>query len=331
MTTTTQILTAADVRWAVEQAARAPSIHNTQPWRFRWDGSGFDLVADTERSLGVADPSGRELVISCGAALFNLRLALRKLDCVGQVRPLPDRRDPRLLARIDVRRDSPASVAERLAFAGMTRRHTHRGPFEERPISIDLAVALQRAGDDEGALLLYVSDPGQRSRILTLCRTAEERLSHNDRSREEIAAWTPPAGSSRRDGIPPTHYPRQVEPAADDLAARDLDLGRQLGQLPAATQPGGALAVLATPGDTEADWLIAGQALEHVLVRAAEHDVAAALHSQVTEIGRLRAEVRRELVTAAHPQILVRFGYAPPVSPTPRRQVAEVLDLTTRG
>src|SRR5207245_724562 len=72
-------MTSADVRWVVAQAARAPSIHNTQPWLFNWDGCSFELRADTHRGLSAIDPDGRELVLSCGAALYNLRLALRKL------------------------------------------------------------------------------------------------------------------------------------------------------------------------------------------------------------------------------------------------------------
>src|SRR5581483_10025181 len=144
-----QPLSLNDVRWAVTQAGRAPSIHNTQPWRFRWDGSAFELRADTTRGLTVSDPDGRELVLSCGAALYNLRLALAKLGHRAIVTPLPDRTDPRLLARVEVAPSVPADAATRLTFAALLRRHTHRGAFDDRPLAPDLAVALQRAADEE--------------------------------------------------------------------------------------------------------------------------------------------------------------------------------------
>src|SRR5947208_16648168 len=119
MTTTTRFdrpLSLDEARWAVEQACRAPSIHNTQPWRFRWDGTGFELRADTVRGLTASDPDGRELVLSCGAALYNLRLALCKLGYSAVVKPLPDRRNPRFLARVDVAESGPADPDTRPAY-----------------------------------------------------------------------------------------------------------------------------------------------------------------------------------------------------------------------
>ena len=108
------------MRWAVEQAARAPSIHNTQPWRFRWQDGQFELRADTQRGLEGADPEGRELVLSCGAALFNLRLALRKLGYSADVTVLPSLADPRMLARVTVTESTPATAACRRRSAAST-------------------------------------------------------------------------------------------------------------------------------------------------------------------------------------------------------------------
>lgn len=325
--TTIELLTKSDVRWVVAQAARAPSIHNTQPWRFRWDGRAFELRADTQRGLNAADPEGRELVLSCGAALFNLRLALRKLGFTSSLRLLPSTDDPRLLARVTVEPGLPADVRTRRMYAALTRRHTHRGIFEDRPLSAELAVQLQRAAEDENASLLYVHDPGQRHRVLHLARSAERELAADDRVREEVAAWTPPPASPRRDGIPATAYAHEPSTLADDLPPRDFDLDRGYGQVDSGEQPAGGLAVLLTPRDLEVDWLQAGQALEHVLVTAAERFAFAAMHSQVIEVPNLRDELRRELCTAGYPQILLRFGYAADVVVTPRRPVDDVLEL----
>jgi len=82
-------LSTTDAKWIVEQACRAPSIHNTQPWRFQFDAGTFELRADTRRGLSASDPTGRELVISCGAALYNLRVAVRKLGYTPTVSLLP--------------------------------------------------------------------------------------------------------------------------------------------------------------------------------------------------------------------------------------------------
>lgn len=326
--TTLTLLSPADARWAIAQATRAPSIHNTQPWRFRWDGHTFELHADTQRGLSAADPEGRELVLSCGAALFNLRLALRKLGFDNRVTLLPSPSQPRLLARIGVEPGQPADVVTRRMYAAMTRRHTHRGEFEDRPLSAGLAVALQQAAAEEGASLLYVHDPGQRHRVLHIARAAERQFAADERVRAEIAAWTPAPGAGRRDGVPSTAYAAEPTALVDDLPGRDFDLGRGYGGIEPAEQPPGGLAVLISPRDLQVDWLQAGQALEHVLVIAAERSAYAAMHSQAIEIPNLRDEIRRELCTSGYPQILLRFGYAISGATTPRRPVDDVLDLT---
>jgi hypothetical protein len=66
-----------ELRFAVEQAVLAPSSHNTQPWQFRLDGDTVELYADRDRVMHVIDPQDRELVISCGAALLNIELAIQ--------------------------------------------------------------------------------------------------------------------------------------------------------------------------------------------------------------------------------------------------------------
>jgi len=320
-------LPTADARWAVEQACRAPSLHNTQPWRFEWNGFAFDLYADTTRGLTASDPDGRELVISCGAALYNLRLALRKLGYDAHVTLLPSHAQRRLLARVAATEGAPASPAERRAYAGLSRRHTHRSAFEDRPLETGLAVLLQRAAEEEHADLVYVNDPGQRRRVLQLARAAERALSAHDGVQTELLWWTPSPGTARRDGIPATAYAADVVTPADDLPARDFDQGRGIGRLEGGEQPPGAIAVLTSRRDLEVDWLQAGQAMERVLITAAEQWAFAAVHSQVVEVPDLRGELRRELCTSGYPQMLMRFGYAPTSQLTPRRPVDEVLTV----
>jgi len=328
MTTTLGIpLSTKDARWVVEQACLAPSVHNTQPWRFTWDGTSFELYADTQRGLTASDPDGRELVMSCGAALFNLRLALRKVGYDADVRLLPDVTNPRLLARVTVAEAQPADVDERRAFAAMTRRHTHRGAFDDQPIGPDLAVALQRAADLEHGQLVFVADPGQRRHVLALARAAERALVNDVDVQAEISSWTPSPGSGRKDGVPVSSYAAEPVSHPDDLAPRDYDQGRGYGIGEAVVNAPGVIAVLATASDLEQDWLRAGQALERVLVVAAQRGAYAALHSQLTEVAHLRNELRRELCLSGYPQILLRLGYAPDAQHTPRRPVGDVLVL----
>jgi hypothetical protein len=315
----------AEIEWIVAQAGRAPSIHNTQPWRFGWDGTTFMLVADTTRGLIVVDPESRELVLSCGAALYNLRLALRKLGRNSKLRLLPDAADARVLASIEVIDGMPPTSTEQRLVAAIPRRHSHRGDFDERPVSPELAVRLQQAATAEGAELRYVHDPGPRGRIEQLTREAEWTQSADDRVREELAEWTPEPRSSRRDGVPASSYPADRGIRVGNITARDFDAGRSVGSLGSAAPGRGLLAILTTTHDLQYDWLVAGIGLGAVLTTAAEQGVFAAVHSQVIEILPLRAELRRELGTAAHPQLVLQFGHAEQAPLTPRRTASEVM------
>lgn len=322
-----QPLAKTDARWVVEQACRAPSVHNTQPWQFTFDGHRFELYADTARGLTAADPDGRELVLSCGAALYNLRVALRKLGYRGIVTLLPNRSQPRLLASVEVAESSPAGAAERRAYAALTRRHTHRGPFDDRVLTAEMTALLHQAATEEGGHLIYIYDPGQRRRVLQLARAAQRAQAADERVAAELATWTPSPGSARRDGVPASAYSVDPRLSPDDLPPRDFDQLRGFGGLAPHDPAPGVLAVLASATDVQQDWLRAGQALERVLLAAAEQWAFAALHSAVTEVPNLRAELRRELCTSAHPQLLLRFGYSADATITPRRPVDDVLRL----
>ena len=117
----------------VARAARAPSVHNTQPWRFLASRGWLELRADHERNLPTTDPAGREMLISCGGAV-RLRLAIREIGYLPSVRLLPDPARPSLLARIRLGAAMPVTAAERRLLMAMARRHTHRGAFSTEPI-----------------------------------------------------------------------------------------------------------------------------------------------------------------------------------------------------
>ena len=319
-------LSDAQLAWAVSQATRAPSINNTQPWRFRWNGNAILLEADLRRGLVRSDPEGREMVISCGAALLNLRVALPRLGRRAIVTPFPDTANPRLLARIDIAAQTKASDAEQRRFNAISRRHTHRGSFLDLPLDPALAVRIQEAATAEGAELLWVNDPGPLRQLLHFARAAERARAFDDAARQEMDAWTSVPAERRRDGVPASAFPAGPPvPEPHDLPGRDFDLGRGIGRVEAAPRPRSPIAVLASPTDLSPDWLRAGQALEAVLLTAAAEWTFARLHSRVSEVPSLRMELRRALGTASYPHVLLRFGHSDNAPTTPRRPITDVI------
>jgi hypothetical protein len=316
--------------YLIATAARAPSVHNTQPWRFRRNGAAMELFADPQRRLRV-DPAGREMLISCGAALFGLRLGVRSLGYLPAVDLLPDRRRPRLLARVSLGTLAPITRPELLMLEALPHRHTHRGPFTAEPLPDGLLAALQHDALVEGATLALVESADAYGHLADLVKAAESKQDLNPMSRAEVRRWRRPPGSDARDGVPARAFaadafPEWVGGRRGRLRQRDFDQGRGLGFLTAGGPPAAATAVLVTRGDTPADWLRAGQALHRVLAHAASRWVFASLYTQPTESAEIRTEMRARLGLPGVPQIVLQFGVARVTQATARRPPSDLIE-----
>jgi hypothetical protein len=348
-------LTADDVASLVATAGRAPSVHNTQPWSFRADGDAIELYADADRLVRTIDPAGREMLISCGAALFGLRLGMRKLGYRPELKVLPDPDLPCLVARVTPVGKARASRQEANLLAALPHRHTHRGPFTPGAVPARLLTEMQMAATAEGAELTLIDQPGQLRDLTELVLAAAGEQAVDPEITAELRRWVRALGSPARDGIPAharaAHEPGGIGEARRPVAAEGLaprlpqrdfrpcDGGepslaqRDVGQ-PGADSggdyPPSVTAVLVTAADTPADWVRAGQALHRMLLHAATRWVFASLQSQPLESSVRRAELRARLGLAGRPQLLLQFGRANTAPATARRPVSETLRQSIR-
>jgi len=322
-----------EVTQLLADASRAPSVHNTQPWRFAVSPHAIDLYADPRRRLS-QDRDGREMLISCGAALFGLRLAVRGLGYLPAVTLFSDQSKPWLLARVALGPAVPATEAERRMLAALPHRHTHRGAFDPGPIPAGLLAGLQHDALAEGATLALVETPGRYGKLAGLAAEAARMQEHSAGARAEIRRWSRPPGSPARDGVPAAAFGPTGPAGPGRLALRDFDLGRHYGLLPPhgpGERPPAATAVLVTAGDSRLDWLRAGQALHRVLAHAATVWVAAGLHTGPLEIPVIRDLIRTQLALPGTPQMLLQFGPAHASLASARRPVPEFLIDGTSG
>jgi hypothetical protein len=296
-------------RFLITTAARAPSVHNTQPWRFRVGSRAVELRCDPGRQLKT-DAAGREMLISCGAALFGLRLAIRSLGVLPVTELLPDPAQPRLLARVGIGAAAPAEEWELRMLSAVPHRHTHRGPFAPGPLPAGLVVGLQHDAVAEGAALALVNGGLSYQRLAGFVTGAARRGDRDPVARAEIRRWTRGPASTARDGVPALAFTAGPGGRPGTLRQRDFDLGRGLGRLASGGDPPPVTAVLLTDRDSRASWLRAGQALQRLLLHAAAGWVFASLYTQPLENAATRRLIQSRLALPGRPQMVMQLGRA---------------------
>ena len=299
-------------------ATMAPSMHNTQPWRFevRRASQEIELYADPARALRYSDPHGRAVHIACGAALFNLRLAVMMAGREPAVRLLPEPGQPLLLATVRLAGPYRPGEADRELHAAIAARRTNRSPFSTRPVPPGILAELVAAATLEGALL-HLPGREETQRLLHLAADAERELLADPKYRAELAQWA--GGERDREGIPGSAIgPRDPggHTPVRDFRAGPVDY--------AWFEENPQLAVLSTAAGTRADWLRAGQALQRVLLTATSQGIATSPLTQPLETADAWL-VRDPCSAGEKPQMILRLGYGLPVPASPRRPISEVL------
>jgi GNAT superfamily N-acetyltransferase/nitroreductase len=322
-------LSASEVEAALAVASLAPSVYNSQPWRFRVVPDHLELYADLERRLPATDPEDRELRLSCGAALLNLRLALEARGVRPLVTLLPSGHRAGIegsAALAVVRYGGHAhrsAELSRLVQAAHARR-TNRQPFFDAPVPVTHRSQLMRAVESERARLYVLSHRAQRARLCQLVSDAHQEQIANPAFTAELVAWTGRAGGDR-DGVPVTAGGPAPE-LQDEWVLRDFTADR--GRVRAAGkdfESDPLLVVLCSFHQGPLAELQAGQALQHMLLTATSLGLSASFLSQPIEVPSTRVTLRRALKTTLDPQAILRIGFGSPVPPTPRRPVAELL------
>jgi nitroreductase len=320
-------LTTDDAARIARIAGRAPSLHNSQPWKFRASAFSLDLVADRARQMPHADETGRELLISCGAALFGLRLGLRALRYLPAVELFPDPDQPDTLARVRIIGEAAITGHEAELLAAVQHRHTHRGAFTPASVPPRLIAGMRMDAAAEQAVLTVLTSADQMAFVAELARRAASELSASPELAAETRSWARDGQTSARDGVPSFALAPDSGREAEDpgrLPQRDFGIR---GTAPGDGEPPSVTAVLTTPEDSPADWIQAGQALHRMLLRAAARWVFASLQSQPMECAGVRAELRSGLGLAGYPQLVLQFGRANTAASTARRPADQTMTI----
>ncbi len=316
------------VEAVLRSASLAPSVHNTQPWRFRVLPDRVELHPDLDRRLPATDPEDRELRLSCGAALFNLRVALQGFGVRPLVTILPGQDAPGALATIRRGGVFEPDDETRALLKAVPARRTNRRPFFESGVDAKHRHAMVRAAELERSWLHIVGSREEVARMKGFVRRAHQIQREDSGVQAELRAFTGHRPDAT-DGVPPASAGFRPE-AQDEWAFRDFHPEQKHERVSGKDYESNPLvAVVCSHYDGPLGEVQAGQAMQRVLLTATTLGLSASFMSQPVEVRTVREELRRALGGMLMPQTVLRIGFSTPVPATPRRPVAELLMEST--
>ena len=330
--------------WArvVAAATRAPSIHNTQPWRFVATPDRLHVFLDRERALPVLDPTRRQQVISCGSAVEFAVVALSAAGYDGEVDLLTDDGDPDHLATIEVTGTREPSDEDRALAQAIERRHTVRAAFTPRSVPAELVDRLREGAGRYDTWVKPITRSEEEVATVFLIARAEEMEQGDPAYLAELERWlrTDPGAE---DGVPVDAVPsadphtRPSNWLIRDFVAGEREQRTFLSADPDAPPPEverPTVVLLGTAGDDRYAWLQSGRALGGLLLLATAAGLAASPLTQALDWPATRSRMQSRLSLVGHPQMLLRMGYPPDTSGqavSGRRPVADVLRYEPAG
>jgi hypothetical protein len=314
------------LRFLLRHAILAPSRHNAQPWLFEIEGPELRVYGDWRRALRVADPQGRELLMACGAAAFNVEVAALHHGHATSLEVMAGSRKDGLLGRLVLEERRPPTPEDEQLYEAIGKRRTNRLAFDAREVPFGVVTELVREAAREGAALRVV-DRTLRPEVAELVAEGDRIQWASARYRAELATWTRSNKPGEVDGMP--GYAHGYSDSASILHRVLVRLRtgasaeeRRSRHYALHTR---ALLTLCTHGDGPADWFQAGRVMQRVLLRASAKGLSASYFSQAIEVPPVRARLREAIGERGFPQLLFRLGYGQKVRASPRRPVELVL------
>lgn len=299
------------LKFLVNYAVLAPSVHNTQPWLFRILDHTIEVHADRSRALPVIDPEDRSLIISCGSAINLLKATLGAFGFKFTESVFPDLADPDLLARITIVSEPSDFEPDLDMLRAITKRNTIRRGFQGLPLPSGFTSQFLDQKELLPDFLCVVEEKEAETLILKQLQETERAYQKDIRYRRETDSWMHPMRERSRDGVP--MQPEEPNPSASCWTVGDVPDHATL------------LMVLTETADRPRAWLETGEHLMQLLLDASRHGVNAAIMNLPPSSVELRKLIKPLTGCAEDPILLLRFGRPKRKLITPRRAPVDVM------
>lgn len=313
------------LRRIAQAATKAPSMHNTQPWRWRATASSLELHVDASRRLPETDAHGRNMIISCGAALHHARTAAVAMGWEPVVTRYPDASTPDLLARLDLLPGRPTDHARELLEA-IEARCTDRRRFTAWPVPEERLAQLAALATEQGTLARPLTDVMERVRAERIVARAAVQQAAQRVTATEGSRWL---DRSATDGIPRAAAGSTGDPGGRSTRfAPVIDGSHEDQDLECCD----GLILLFDGHDDPGSWLRAGEGLSAMWLTATVQGLSIVPLSQVIDVETARTAFRHDVMhDLGHPLLLVRVGWQAigrsELERTPRRPLDEVFEV----
>jgi hypothetical protein len=312
----------------IRYATMAPSGHNTQPWKLSLNEDCIRIFPDFTRSLPVVDPDNRELYISLGCALENLVIAAKYAGYDPEVQYFPAG-EPDECLLVTLKR---ANVAEdNNLFHAIPKRHTNRREYNKQQIPAADLKKIESVPTENGVTCLVLTEPRAIEQVIELVREGNRIQMNNNAFMDEIISWIRFSNSEEElhlDGLTSRAMGRSPVPGW---------LGRMFMRIFVSAKSqsktdeknirsSSALMVIISEKNDKKSWVDVGRSFERIALTLTTLNIESAHLNQPCEVPQLKNQLQQHLaLCSAHPQLLLRIGYAEPLPYSPRRSVQQVL------
>jgi len=312
----------------IRYATLAPSGHNTQPWKFSITGDCIRIFPDFTRALPVVDPDNRELYISLGCALENLMIAAKYAGYDPEVEYFPAG-EPDECLLVTLKHNNVTE--DNNLFQAIPRRHTNRREYNKQQIPSSDLKKIESVPTEEGVTSLVLTEPGAIKEIINLVREGNSIQMNNDAFMDEITSWI-------------RFNDSEAELHLDGLTSRAMGrasvsgwLGRMFMRIFVSAKSqsktdeknirsSSALMVVISKKNDKKSWIDVGRSFERIALTLTTLNIESAHLNQPCEVPQLKNQLQQHLALgSAHPQLLLRIGYAEPLPRSPRRPHQHVL------
>lgn len=309
----------------VRYAALAPNGHNTQPWCFATTPGQITIRPDPSRRTPVVDPDDHHIFVSLGCAAENLALAAAARGYRGD--PVFDDSGAGSINFAY----QPAPSLGSVLFDAIPRRQSTRANYDGRKVSAADLATLAVAARVPGVDMAIITDQPDMDRVRDLVVAGNSAQMADPAFVRELKSWlrfSPRHAIETGDGLYSVAsgnpaLPEWLGPRAFDMmVTADSENDRYASQLRSSS----GVAVFFGQRDDREHWTLAGRACQRFALQATALGLKQAFINQPVEVPSLRPELAALVGMAGRrPDIVMRFGYGPPLPYSARRPVSAVL------